>query len=176
MPPFCARLLLALAGSCVVALAVLAVATPARRAPGTAVRLTAGRAAGILADAVPGPAAVPRASRGGLRSALIPTGPSFSGTASWYGGSYFQGRQTANGERFDTHALTAASRTLPFGTRLRVCRGRRCVVVRINDRGPYVGARVLDLSHAAAQRLGYEGVERVTATPVVRRTVLSSPS
>ena len=110
-----------------------------------------------------------RASRGGMRSALVPVGPSFTGAASWYGG-FFQGRRTANGELFDTRALTAASRTLPFGTRLRVCRSGRCVVVRINDRGPYVGQRVLDLSYAAAQLLGYDGVEQVTATPVALTT------
>ena len=119
---------------------------------------------------------LPRASRSALRTALVPVGPAFTGSASWYGGS-FQGRLTANGEHFDTRELTAASRTLAFGTRLRVCRARRCVVVRVNDRGPYVGHRVLDLSHAAARRLGYEGVERVTATPValrqVRETVFS---
>ena len=128
-----------------------------------------------------------RASRGGMRSALVPVGPSFTGAASWYGGS-FQGRRTANGELFDTRALTAASRTLPFGTRLRVCRSERCVVVRINDRGPYVGQRVLDLSYAAAQLLGYDGVVQVTATPVAltmdqpaqtlpaRRTVPAGPA
>ncbi len=120
-----------------------------------------------------------RASRGGVRTAPVPlirvtrtvaTGPSFSGEASWYGG-YFQGRRTANGERFDTNELTAASKTLPFGTRLKVCRTSRCVVVRINDRGPFVGGRVLDLSQAAALRLGYTGVAHVTATPVGTRTL-----
>ena len=111
-----------------------------------------------------------RASRGGARTPLPAArsraaGPVIVGTASWYGGS-FQGRRTASGERFDTGALTAASRTLPFGTGLRVCRLDRCVVVRVNDRGPYVGSRVLDLSHAAARVLGFEGVAHVTATPL----------
>ena len=115
-----------------------------------------------------------RASRGGARSTLPPmkyvtkdvaVGSTFSGEASWYGGS-FQGRTTANGESFDTNELTAASKTLPFGTRLQVCRADTCVVVRVNDRGPYVGGRVLDLSQAAAQQLGYDGVANVTATPV----------
>ncbi|MGZ6827668.1 MAG: septal ring lytic transglycosylase RlpA family protein, partial [Mycobacteriales bacterium] len=100
----------------------------------------------------------------------VPVGAAFSGQASWYGGS-FQGRRTANGEVFDTNALTAASRTLPFGTRLRVCRLGRCVVVRVNDRGPYVGGRVLDLTRAAVNALGYDGVALVTATPVDSRTV-----
>ncbi|HUR51520.1 MAG TPA: septal ring lytic transglycosylase RlpA family protein [Mycobacteriales bacterium] len=129
-----------------------------------------------------------RASRGGARTALrpghlparyvtrvVPVGRPFSGTASWYGGS-FQGRHTANGERFDTYELTAASRTLPFGTRLRVCRRHRCVVVRVNDRGPYVGSRVLDLSRAARDRLGHFGVARVTATPVATRRVPVHPT
>lgn len=126
-----------------------------------------------------------RASRGGARTSLPPTryvrrtvasGRTFSGYASWYGGS-FQGQRTANGERFDTHDLTAASRTLPFGTRLRVCHDGRCVVVRVNDRGPYVSGRVLDLSQAARDRLGAFGVARVTATPVhTRRVAVRRPA
>ena len=76
------------------------------------------------------------------------------GTASWYGPG-FQGRRTANGERFDQNALTAAHRTLPFGTRVRVTNlnNERSVVVRINDRGPFVRGRVIDVSRAAAVRL-----------------------
>jgi rare lipoprotein A len=133
------------------------------------------------AAVAPSPIAAPvlarRASRGAPRTALVgytrrqvPVGSTFSGYASWYGGS-FQGQRTASGERFDTHELTAASRTLAFGTRLRVCRRSRCVVVRVNDRGPYVGGRVLDLSKAARDRLGSFGVARVTATPVATRRV-----
>ncbi len=74
-----------------------------------------------------------------------------SGIASWYGGK-FQGRLTANGEVFDTNQLTAAHRTLPFGTIVRVVNqtNDRVVVVRINDRGPFVDNRVIDLSRAAA--------------------------
>ncbi len=132
------------------------------------------------------PAAVriPRASRGGVRTALapvryefrtVPVGSSFSGNASWYGG-FFQGRRTANGERFDTNDLTAASKTLPFGTRLRVCREGRCIVVRVNDRGPYVAGRMLDLSRAARDALGYDGVAYVTATPVITRSVALRPA
>lgn len=90
------------------------------------------------------------------------------GMASWYG-QQFHGRRTASGEVFDASGLTAASRTLPFGTRLRVCRLERCVVVRINDRGPFVGHRVLDLSHGASRVLGFSGVAFVTATPVPER-------
>ncbi|MDA0673871.1 MAG: septal ring lytic transglycosylase RlpA family protein [Cyanobacteria bacterium] len=90
---------------------------------------------------------------------LQATGEQLSGTASWYGPG-FHGRKTANGERFNQYDLTAAHKTLPFGTRLKV-RNRlngKTVVVRINDRGPYVGQRVLDLSKAAAQCLGAENL------------------
>jgi rare lipoprotein A (peptidoglycan hydrolase) len=87
-----------------------------------------------------------------------------SGLASYYGPE-FNHRRTASGERFDPKGLTAAHRTLPFGTRVRVTNlenGRR-VVVRINDRGPFRKGRVLDLSPAAARRLGFtaQGIARV---------------
>ena len=86
------------------------------------------------------------------------------GIASWYGRVH-HGRRTASGVRFDMNALTAAHRTLPFGTRLRVTHVRtgRSVEVVVNDRGPYVGQRILDLSRAAAARLGVvlEGVADV---------------
>lgn len=74
------------------------------------------------------------------------------GNASWYGGK-FQGRTTANGERFDMNQLTAAHKSLPFGSKVRVTNPATndSVVVRINDRGPYVGNRVIDLSRAAAK-------------------------
>ena len=75
--------------------------------------------------------------------------------ASYYG-RRFHGRQTANGERFDMHAMTAAHRTLPFGTLVEVTNpvtGKR-VTVRINDRGPFHGGRVIDVSRAAATELG----------------------
>ena len=76
------------------------------------------------------------------------------GYASHYGvGDGYNGQRTANGERFNTYALTAAHPSLPMGTRLRVTRGGRSVIVRINDRGPYYGGRQLDLSYAAFSRL-----------------------
>jgi rare lipoprotein A len=86
-----------------------------------------------------------------------------AGVASWYGPG-FNGRTTANGERFNTHALTAAHRTLPFGTKVRVTNksNGRSVVVRINDRGPYVGGRVIDLSNASARALGMSGLAKVS--------------
>jgi rare lipoprotein A len=76
------------------------------------------------------------------------------GKASWYG-ARFQGRKTASGERFDQRDLTAAHKTLRFGTRVRVTNesNGRSVVVRINDRGPYGRGRVIDLSRAAAEQL-----------------------
>ena len=84
--------------------------------------------------------------------------------ASWYG-SYFHGRTTANGERYDMYGYTAAHKTLPFGTKLRVCY-QKCVDVRINDRGPYIGARQLDLSYGAAKAVGLvnTGVANVEVT------------
>ena len=72
--------------------------------------------------------------------------------ASWYGPG-FHGRLTANGEVYNQYAVSAAHKTLPFGTRLRVCY-KGCVDVSINDRGPYIGARELDLSYGAAQQVG----------------------
>lgn len=76
------------------------------------------------------------------------------GIASWYGGK-FQGRLTANGETFDTNQMTAAHRTLPFGTIVRVTNetNAKSVIVRINDRGPFVENRVIDLSRAAADTI-----------------------
>ena len=72
---------------------------------------------------------------------------------------YTEGQQTASGEKFDTHDLTAAHPTLPFGTRLRVTNlaTGRSVTVRVNDRGPYVPGRVVDVSHSAADALGMVG-------------------
>jgi rare lipoprotein A len=83
---------------------------------------------------------------------------------SWYGPG-FHGRLTANGEVYDQMGLTAAHKTLPFGTRLRVCY-QECVNVRINDRGPYIGVRELDLSKGAAQAIGLidPGVANVEIT------------
>ena len=89
--------------------------------------------------------------------------PIQTGAASWYGPG-FHGKRTANGERFNTNALTAAHKTLPFGTQLRVTNERtgQSVVVRINDRGPDAHGRVIDLSKAAAQAVGLSGVATVT--------------
>lgn len=83
--------------------------------------------------------------------------PLAEGRASWYG-ARFHGRRTASGEPFDMHGFTAAHKTLPFGTLVRVlnpANGRE-VVVRINDRGPHVRGRIIDLSRAAAAALGFQ--------------------
>jgi rare lipoprotein A len=91
----------------------------------------------------------------------VGSGQTFSGMASYYGNE--SGNRTASGQRMNPGAMTAAHRTLPFGTRVRVTHGDRSVVVTINDRGPFVHGRVLDLSTGAAQAIGLGGVGRVTA-------------
>lgn len=101
-------------------------------------------------------------------------GSSTTGKASWYGGK-FHGRKTASGERFDKRALTAAHRTLPFGTQVRVTNleNGKSVVVRITDRGPFGRReRIIDLSERAAEVIGMKraGVVRI------QLEVLSSPS
>jgi len=94
------------------------------------------------------------------------TGHAFSGMASYYGNE--SGSRTASGERFNQNAMTAAHRSLPFGTKVRVTHGGRSVVVTINDRGPFIRGRVLDLSTGAARAIGLTGagVGRVTAEVV----------
>lgn len=96
----------------------------------------------------------------------IGTGRSFSGMASYYGNE--SGSRTASGQRMNANAMTAAHRSLPFGTKLRVTHGGRSVIVTINDRGPFVRGRVLDLSTGAARAIGLTGagVGRVTAEVV----------
>jgi rare lipoprotein A len=78
-----------------------------------------------------------------------------TGMASWYGPG-FDGHRTANGERYDMLSLTAAHKTLPFGTKVRVTNLQNgdSVIVRINDRGPYIGQRLIDLSKTAANNIG----------------------
>ncbi len=101
---------------------------------------------------------------GGHGSAAAETRAGLSGSASYYG-KQFHGRKTANGERFNMNAMTAAHRSLPFGTKVRVTNRNngRSVIVRINDRGPYAHGRVIDLSQAAAKSIGMisSGVARV---------------
>ena len=99
-------------------------------------------------------------------NAAIPAGGggrSFAGVASFYGNE--SGSKTASGQRFNQNAMTAAHRSLPFGTKLRVTHKGRSVVVTINDRGPFIKGRVLDLSTGAARAVGLtsSGVGHVTA-------------
>ena len=93
-----------------------------------------------------------------------------TGTASWYG-KPFNGRRTASGEVYDMEKMTAAHRTLPFGATLRVQNliNQKTIEVRVNDRGPFVGDRIIDLSHAAAVAIDMPG------TANVRLEVLSTP-
>ena len=106
----------------------------------------------------------PRSGGPAADAAAPRTGGTEVGLASWYGADY-HGRQTASGERFDMEAFTAAHRSLPFGAWIRVTHltTGRAVTVRINDRGPWVAGRVVDLSRRAAQALGIlgDGVARV---------------
>ncbi|TPE45453.1 septal ring lytic transglycosylase RlpA family protein [Pontibacter mangrovi] len=78
------------------------------------------------------------------------------GDASWYGSRY-HGRKTSSGERYNKNAMTAAHKTLPFGTKVKVTNldNNQWVILRINDRGPFVGDRIIDVSEAAAQKLDF---------------------
>jgi rare lipoprotein A len=95
------------------------------------------------------------ASDGPLAAPSVPDKLIDKGMASWYG-KRFHGRRTASGERYDMHTFTAAHKTLPFGTKVRVrsLHTGKEVVVRINDRGPYRHKRIIDLSQAAITALG----------------------
>jgi rare lipoprotein A len=112
-------------------------------------------------------AAKSKASLLDANAAVAPSsgsGRSFSGMASFYGNE--SGNKTASGQRFNQNAMTAAHRSLPFGTKLKVTHGGRSIVVTINDRGPFIKGRVLDLSAGAASAVGLtraKGVGRVVA-------------
>jgi len=109
-----------------------------------------------------------------LCSAYMPrtyrtTGHSFAAVCSWYGNE-FDGRPTASGQIFNEDDFTCASRTLPFGTVLALTRGARRIIVVVNDRGPFIAGRDLDLSKASATALGFSGVATVNAEVVVPET------
>jgi rare lipoprotein A len=89
------------------------------------------------------------------------------GKASWYGGR-FQGHRTATGERFDMNALTCAHRTLPLGSWVRVTNlhNQKTTFLRVNDRGPVAGNLIMDLSYAAAKKLGIQGLGKVKVEEV----------
>jgi rare lipoprotein A len=97
------------------------------------------------------------------------SGYSDEGMISYYA-EKFHGRKTASGEIFDKHGLTAAHRSLPFGTKVEVTNlaNGKSVTVEINDRGPYAESRILDLSPAAARKLGMMGAGTVKAKMVVQ--------
>jgi rare lipoprotein A len=88
-------------------------------------------------------------------NAAVTTSGSFAGKASYYGSE--SGARTASGARYNPMGMTAAHRSLPFGTKLKVTHGGRSVVVTVNDRGPFIRGRVLDLSKGAAQVIGLTG-------------------
>lgn len=136
-----------------------------KRAPGQPV---AKRTASIALAAAGLLALSASASEAGKKSwrdanASIGSGRSFAGMASFYGNE--SGSKTASGQRFNQEAMTAAHRSLPFGTRLKVTHGGRSVVVTVNDRGPFIKGRVLDLSKGAARAVGLtsRGVGHVVA-------------
>ena len=110
-----------------------------------------------------------------LCASAVPEEKPETGEASWYG-EEFQGNETANGETYDLNGLTAAHPTLPFGTTVRVTnlKNSKNILLRINDRGPYIGRRLIDVSKAAAKRLGfiYSGTTQVRVEVVSRPTLL----
>jgi rare lipoprotein A len=130
-----------------------------------------------LADAVPRQDPITRAGNknpytiNGKTYHLLPTAKGYRevGTASWYG-TKFHGNHTANGEIYSMYAMTAAHKTLPIPTyaQVRNLANNRSVIVRINDRGPFHGDRIIDLSYAAAKKLGYagQGTARVEVTAI----------
>jgi rare lipoprotein A len=109
----------------------------------------------------------------GLSSLAVIPGEKYQvGTASWYG-QEFQGNTTASGETFDSNGFTAAHLTLPFGTTIRVTnlKNNKKILLRVNDRGPHIGRRLLDVSWAAAKRLGFV----YSGTTPVRVEVVTYP-
>jgi rare lipoprotein A len=120
-------------------------------------------ALGLTATVVASPAPKVSNATPGTATAVTPPHHWFQvGKASWYGGS-FQGRKTANGERFDMNALTCAHRSLPLGSWVRVTNlhNHKTAFLRVNDRGPVPQSLIVDLSYAAAQRLGITGLGKV---------------
>jgi rare lipoprotein A len=108
--------------------------------------------------------------------AKVPAKPYQVGDASWYG-KQFHGKETASGESFDMFELTAAHRQLPLGTYVKVTnlRNGKWIIVRVNDRGPYVGNRIMDLSYSAARMLNfYGGIEKVRLDLVQPATIASN--
>lgn len=138
-----------LAGGTVVSVASLADTTPAKEEVATTTVNVDSLYSAAAADEIPTDSA---------SSLELQPQKTINGHASWYGPG-FHGRKTANGERFDQNEMTAAHKTLPFGSLCRVVDEKtgKSLLVRINDRGPYIRGRMLDLSEAAARRLGIKG-------------------
>ena len=138
--------------------AALAAAAPATRVAIREADRPAEQQSELLA-----PASLPFATAPAIDAPALQVARVYHGNASWYGPGFF-GNRTANGELFRRGTMTAAHRSLPFGTRVRVTNlwNGRSAVVRINDRGPFHGGRIIDLAHGAAQELG------VTASGVAR--------
>jgi rare lipoprotein A len=116
------------------------------------------------------------ASRIAKAAPKVETKPYQVGNASWYG-KQFHGRTTASGEDFDMFELTAAHRRLPLGTFVKVTnlRNGKWIVVRVNDRGPYVSNRIMDLSYSAARMLSFrDGIERVQLDLIQPKNIASS--
>jgi len=115
-----------------------------------------------------------RASKPAAKSTKVQVG-----TASWYG-KQFHGRQTASGDTYDMFQFTAAHRTLPLGTIVKVTnlRNGKWVIVKVNDRGPYVGHRLVDLSYGAAQMLAFRqrGIEKVRLEVIEPETLAMNVS
>ncbi|MBV9482243.1 MAG: septal ring lytic transglycosylase RlpA family protein [Acidobacteria bacterium] len=126
--------------------------------------LTAGAAGGPNSSEAGKTHVKPKAQQIRKARAKRASAPYQVGIASWYG-EYFQGKETASGEPYDMHDLTAAHPSLPLGTFLKVTNlsNGRSVVLRVNDRGPMVQGRIIDVSYSAARVLGFkaQGLERV---------------
>lgn len=142
---------------------LLSAVVPGMQPSGSASAVSPSREHGLMDEAVALGAGATQAIRDGVRNIVNKAGEQLaalrqSGIASWYG-KQFHGKTTANGESFDMNALTAAHRTLPMASVVRVTNrdNGKSVVVRINDRGPYAHGRLIDLSFAAARELGMIG-------------------
>jgi rare lipoprotein A (peptidoglycan hydrolase) len=110
--------------------------------------------------------ALVEAAGSGYPSGWTPGGTVLRGVASWYGPG-FVGKPTASGAPYDPERLTCAHKTLPLGTVVRVSREGRAISCLVNDRGPYVGRRIIDLSRAGSRALGFDGVAPVVVEVLV---------
>ena len=137
----------------------------------------AGAQAAKPADPPAAPAAAPAAAAAAAPAAAAPSGDAMTGIAAVYG-TRFAGRKTASGKRYNPNALTAAHNTLPFGTRVKVTgvKSKRSAVVVITDRGPTTAGRIIDLSSAAARKIGMArpGLRQVTLEVVSKPAARAS--